>query len=426
MKNWVWILLVSAAFAKHEEYAGWKSYFVAPTTQEQLEFLGSIRDVLDLDYLSYATVDRNGLVLVKPEHQEEFISTLNNQGINYRVHAEDVKKQLDNDDEQIEARRSSLRSTPEGEMPYDNYQPLDVIYNYIDKVAEQYPDVVTLVTPANSFEGYPIKYLKISSSNFEDPTKSVIFIESTIHAREWIAPPTATYAIHKLVENLTDPELLEKFDWIILPVANPDGYVFSFETSRFWRKTRSTEFSTSCPGVDGNRNFDFFWNTIGTSSNLCADNYAGGRPFSEVETRVVRDIIHEHLDRMVMYLSMHSYGSMILYSWGHDGSLSNQAFSLHSVGISMADAIYENSLPHFPRYSVGNSRLVVGYAASGISADYAHAVGVPLSYTYELPGFGGGFVGFHLNPRYIKQVAEETWEGIAVGAKRAGALFGNQ
>ena len=85
-----------------------------------------------------------------------------------------------------------------------------------------------MVNAANSFEGRPIKYVKISSTNFEDESKPVIFIDGGIHAREWIAPPTVTWAIHKLVEDLTESDLLDRFDWILLPVVNPDGYKFTF------------------------------------------------------------------------------------------------------------------------------------------------------------------------------------------------------
>lgn len=142
-----------------------------------------------------------------------------------------------------------------------------------------------------------------------------------------------------------------------------------------------------------------------------------------ISFQVVRDIILENLHRMALYLTMHSYGSMILYPWGHDGSLPNNALALHTVGIAMADAIHRNKISYFPNYVVGNSVLVIGYPAAGAAEDYAHAVGVPLSYTYELPGLAGGFEGFHLNPRYIEQVCRETWEGIVVGARRAGDLF---
>lgn len=102
------------------------------------------------------------------------------------------------------------------------------IDQYLQDVAREHPDTVTLVTAANSFEGRPIRYLKISTTNFEDTSKPVIFIDGGIHAREWISPPTVTYAIHKLVENVTDPDLLQNFDWILLPVVNPDGYQFTF------------------------------------------------------------------------------------------------------------------------------------------------------------------------------------------------------
>lgn len=102
------------------------------------------------------------------------------------------------------------------------------IYDYMEDIAERYPEIATLVIAADSFEGRPIKYLKISKTNFEDISKPVIVIDGGIHAREWISPPTVTWAIKKLTEDITEPELLEDYDWILLPVANPDGYEFTF------------------------------------------------------------------------------------------------------------------------------------------------------------------------------------------------------
>lgn len=181
--------------------------------------------------------------------------------------------------------------------------------------------------------------------------------------------------------------------------------------------------STLCPGVDGNRNYDVHFGTVGTSTLPCSDTYGGSRAFSEIETRVVRDIILEYLPRMALYLTMHSYGSMILYPWGHDGTLSENALALHTVGIAMVNAIHPEQASHFPNYVVGNSVLVIGYGASGAAEDYAHLVGVPLAYTYELPGLSGGFQGFHLPPQYIERVCHETWQGIAAGARLAGNIF---
>lgn len=101
------------------------------------------------------------------------------------------------------------------------------IYKYLEDVAEKYPNVAKVITPRNSYNGLPIKYMKISTTNFEDPSKPIIFIDGGIHGREWLTIPPVTYAVHKLVENVTQSDLLDRFDWILLPVVNPDGYMFS-------------------------------------------------------------------------------------------------------------------------------------------------------------------------------------------------------
>ncbi|XP_041969206.1 carboxypeptidase B-like [Aricia agestis] len=428
MKIWAIVLLTAAAVcAKHEKYIGWKSYIVQPSTLEQVKALHLLEPTLELDFLSHATTSREGVVLVKPEHQADFIAALAKLEVEYKVHAENIKEKLDYDDFLIERRNREIRARNGRSLPYDNYQTLEAIDAYLDEIAAKYPDTVTLVEPAKSFEGRTIKYLKISTTNFEDDSKPVIFIDGGIHSREWISPPTVTYAIHKLTEDVTDPDLLDNFDWIILPIVNPDGYKYSHDTDRFWRKTRSTDQHTLgffCPGVDGNRNYDFAWNTAGTSNNPCTEIFAGSKPLSEIETQVVAEIMKTYLPRMTLYLTMHSFGSMILYPWGHDGSLSQQALALHTVGINMAEAIHERALPNFPRYQVGNSALVIQYAAAGAAEDYAHSLGVPLSYTYELPGLSRDMWGFHLDPAYIPQVCEETWAGIIVGARRSRELFG--
>lgn len=50
---------------------------------------------------------------------------------------------------------------------------------------------------------------------------------SLLHAREWVTLPATLYAIEKLVIDVTESDLVNDIDWIIMPVANPDGYEFS-------------------------------------------------------------------------------------------------------------------------------------------------------------------------------------------------------
>lgn len=60
--------------------------------------------------------------------------------------------------------------------------------------------------------------------------KPAIFIDSAMHAREWIGPPVALYAINQLTEFFDqNSALLENVDFFIMPVVNPDGYLFSWQ-----------------------------------------------------------------------------------------------------------------------------------------------------------------------------------------------------
>ena len=45
-------------------------------------------------------------------------------------------------------------------------------------------------------------------------SKPAMWIDSGIHAREWIAPAVGTWMLNQLVENSADhPELLDSLDW---------------------------------------------------------------------------------------------------------------------------------------------------------------------------------------------------------------------
>ena len=52
--------------------------------------------------------------------------------------------------------------------------------------------------------------------------------------REWISPATVAYFVNELTANLTveNDDLVEKLDWYILIVHNPDGYDYTWTTDR--------------------------------------------------------------------------------------------------------------------------------------------------------------------------------------------------
>jgi murein tripeptide amidase MpaA len=121
--------------------------------------------------------------------------------------------------------------------------------------------------------------------------KFSVWIHGGIHAREWISVTSAIFVMDQILQiqlSDHDPENVLRFcDWYFVPLVNPDGYNFSRSRpeNKMWRKNRHVS-SNECEGVDLNRNWDFKWKGSG-----CDDTYAGPRPFSEPETRGLRDIL---------------------------------------------------------------------------------------------------------------------------------------
>jgi murein tripeptide amidase MpaA len=100
---------------------------------------------------------------------------------------------------------------------------------YLDEVATTYSNIATLITIGASYEGRTMRVLKLSNG----PGKTGIWFEAAIHAREWLAPPVVLYTINELTENLAlNQAMLDKNDFYLLPVANPDGYVYTWTTVR--------------------------------------------------------------------------------------------------------------------------------------------------------------------------------------------------
>jgi carboxypeptidase A2 len=70
--------------------------------------------------------------------------------------------------------------------------------------------------------------------------------------------------------------VVDKFDFYITPIVNPDGFYYSQTTDRLWRKNRQTVSGNSCVGRDINRNWPYKWElTNGASTNPCSETYKG-------------------------------------------------------------------------------------------------------------------------------------------------------
>ena len=69
-----------------------------------------------------------------------------------------------------------------------------------------------------------------------------------------------TYLADQLSQNYTADSFIQNLlnivDVYIIPIVNPDGYVYSHTTDRYWRKNRQPNPGSSYIGTDLNRNRD--------------------------------------------------------------------------------------------------------------------------------------------------------------------------
>merc|ERR1712226_431986 len=272
----------------------------------------------------------------------------------------------------------------------------------------------------NDYQRYDAK---IGRSPRGDETRAV-WIDGGIHAREWIAPATATYMLGKLVETFANNDTstcearaIQAVDWYVAPLLNPDGYEYSHTNDRMWRKNRAPPPSgSSCFGVDLNRN----WDTIGfglgaTSTNPCRETYRGSEASSEPETKAVATALLAIKDKVRIYLSFHSYGQYWLTSWGYKTSLPLDNDKLVRLGRQAVEAI--QCVTPSRRYTIGSAGAIF-YIAGGASDDYAKATAhIPYSFTVELPDTGSN--GFILPANQISTVGRELWAATSVLAKEA-------
>ncbi|XP_040888387.1 carboxypeptidase O-like [Toxotes jaculatrix] len=296
------------------------------------------------------------------------------------------------------------------EYDYFKYHPMPEISKWMAQIAQDYPDVVTTEDYGHSYENRTISLLKIGLST--GGKKKAIWMDCGIHAREWIAPAFCQYFVRQILQTYkTDPkmeQMMKNMDFYVTPVLNVDGYIYSWKdnTTRLWRKNRSPGPSgCSCYGTDLNRNFDANWGTIGVSSDCCSNIYCGSKPVSEPEAQAVTEYVGSRKDDFLCFLTIHSYGQLLLVPYGHPNFTAPNYNELMEVGRAAADAIRE---VHGRNYVVGASPDVL-YPNSGSSRDWARMQGIPFAYTFELRD--NGTFGFELPEDQIQPTCEEAYRG---------------
>ena len=293
---------------------------------------------------------------------------------------------------------------------FDDYRELDEIYAHLDALIEGAPDIATGLDVGASLEGREIRGIEVSNADEDAP---VLFLNAGQHAREWASMSTATCIADELVTRAGEPgigALLDQIRVVIVPVVNPDGYVYTWDENRYWRKNRRGEH-----GVDTNRNFAVAWGGPGSSGNPEAGNFRGESEFSEPETAALRDLAQSY-DTLRASVDIHCFGQLVLYPWGWADIPAPADDVLAPLAEDLAESLSElHGQDYVPLQGAQF------YPASGNANDWFYGALGSYAFTYELrPQESDPHrEGFVLPPDQIRPVCQEAMASIILLAEFA-------
>ncbi|KAG8196506.1 hypothetical protein JTE90_012322 [Oedothorax gibbosus] len=409
----VFILMTLAVPAfSLQNFTGHKLYGLFASDEEELSFLKGLVNNQEIDVWNepvqlYEKVN----VRVPPLLASDLEKQWRAEGIDFYVVSRDIQKWID-DEREGNPPDDALAGRQEN-FQLDVYHTFEAISSYIDSVGSRYSTIATVQTIGTTGEGNPIKGLKIGSPG--RPNKPALWIDSGIHAREWVAPATSIYIIEQLVKGYdTDPEIREMvdaFDWHIYPVINVDGYKYTWTFNRMWRKNRSQirRFGTNpfCRGADPNRNFDSAFGGAGTSGDSCSEIFRGEAAFSEAESRAIRDGVLRLGSNLKAYFTLHAYSQLWMTPYGHSKAqppdYQDQIKALQAAANSISNV-------HGQWYRYGTIAQTI-YPAAGSSVDWAYEK-AKVKYSFAIELRDTGRQGFLLSNTQIIPTAEENFAGI--------------
>jgi hypothetical protein len=274
-----------------------------------------------------------------------------------------------------------------GYEAYRSYSEPGGIRDELVATAAAAPRIAQLVSIGTSLDGQEIYAVRVTKNARVVPAgqKPAVLYNGAQHAREWITPEMVRRLMHHVLDGYgTDSRITQLVDtrelWF-LPVANPDGYDFTFtEGNRLWRKNLRDNNGdgqlTGIDGVDPNRNFPtrWGWDNEGSSPEPSSQTYRGTGPASEPETQAMDAFVRDV--GFTFQVNYHSAAELLLYGTGWQSNTPTPD-----------DVIYEalvgdDANPAVPGYDPDLSAEL--YVTNGDTTDHMHNAHGTLAITPEM------------------------------------------
>lgn len=149
---------------------------------------------------------------------------------------------------------------------------------------------------SNTYDIY--KYMFTPENGYE----KTLILSTLTHGSEVSAPIALIRFLNEVINDTYSHPLLtyirNKVRLIIVPNVN------------HWGSMQSPRKRTNSSLVDLNRNFDYRWKEYPLSS-IGSNDYKGTSPFSESESRIMRDLFLQYAEESVGYIDFHNFGSNV-------------------------------------------------------------------------------------------------------------------
>ncbi len=370
-------------------------------TQAQVNALAGMVDVWAVDHAQ-------GVVIAAVD--DAAVARLRSLG--YSVVFDAVRTAAANAAATLPAQSARAASVAGGGIPgYACYRTVAQTYADMAALADAHPTLAQWVDFGDSWDklqpdgpvGFDLRALAITNRARTGPKFPFVIIAS-IHARELAPAEVAARFAERLVNGYgEDPTITWLLDYgaiYIVPMANPDGRTFAQQLI-YWRKNTHDEGACLGPpslftsyGVDLNRNGSFGWGTCTaagcSSTDKCSMVYRGAGPASEPETQALQTWLATRFadqrgpaltdaaprDTEGLFVSLHSYGQLVLYPWGFTGSPSPNAADLLALGSEFG------ARTGYTTCQAGAPGCL--YATDGTNDDWAYGTLGVAAYTIEM------------------------------------------
>jgi hypothetical protein len=340
----------------------------APATRNQLQAVKDPRSLVKIYFQDHATLDklaRGGVDLF--ENVDKAKGTVN---ATLTDTAKTVLKQLAVKYEVVVPTLETV-GFPEG------YKTIADVDADLDALAKAHPTICRVVEVGKSVEGRPIRALEITSKPGQGLPS--VRINAGQHARELPPVELTTRFMHQLVEGYAKDArikgLVDGRDIWIVPVVNPDGRSKVEGGDSMWRKN-TRKLAQGAVGVDPNRNCDIHWE--GGVASPWSEAYRGPAPFSEPESRAMRDLCTKQ--KFKVSLDIHNFSGMVLWPPGDTQTPSKDEPRFKAIGSKLAEHL---------GYKFGTIATTI-YVTDGDLASWEYAKFGTLAFAAELDDTGFG------------------------------------